>query len=354
MGYTVYLIDGTVGPAVLVGGTVPLWLGLLWALYKQPHYVDAIGRAFYYFFAIILLMRMWRVYSDTMLTTPALGTTAPVLLLVPILFLSAFVLLPRKEGLKVAVLTWLVLCLGAIKFGWQMQQEEPPRQFMPALWVQFFLTMPIMIFLMNVMRAYAAALTEATESIDIKNQQLDEMQVLAYQDYLTGLSNRRYFERKLDEAWDEARNQQSRVGLVFIDVDHFKAFNDHAGHDAGDDCLVEISRNLKASLGNSGWLLARFGGEEFCVLAADCDDNQLAEMGEKLRYCLWENNIPHPSEACERVTISVGAASALPARDADMRSLLRRADQALYQAKAAGRNQCIIAVPEHESDMISV
>lgn len=179
-----------------------------------------------------------------------------------------------------------------------------------------------------------------------QQQQLGEMRLLAYNDYLTGLPNRRHFERQLDAEWDAAVQNGHSIGILFIDVDHFKAFNDLAGHDKGDDCLVAISKRLQKSISNASWTLARFGGEEFCVLVPQCDENEVAQTAEQVRLSVWEANIEHPKPQLDRVTVSVGAASVAPTENDDMRNLLRLADQALYQAKAAGRNQCILSLPE--------
>lgn len=345
-GYAVYLVTGSVLEGSLIAGSTVLWAAMFIVLYRYPETVNKVGWTSLALFATLLLRRTWVLYTDTIIPDPSHMPIAPVLLFLPNLLLSAFVLVPPKHGLKLALVIWAVIAIGAVYLGLPMAQEIPPRKYLPAYWVYFFVALPSLILFMNIIRIYAKALIKASEEMLSQQQQLGEMRLLAYNDYLTGLPNRRHFERQLDAEWDAAVQNGHSIGILFIDVDHFKAFNDLAGHDKGDDCLVAISKRLQKSISNASWTLARFGGEEFCVLVPQCDENEVAQTAEQVRLSVWEANIEHPKPQLDRVTVSVGAASVAPTENDDMRNLLRLADQALYQAKAAGRNQCILSLPE--------
>ena len=353
VGYAVYLVTGSLYEASLISGSTVVWAGMGYAVYRWPRSVDAVGWLSMVLFATLLFRRIWVLYTETIIPDPTLMPIAPVLLFLPNLLLAAFVLVPPKQGLKLSLSIWVLICIGAIYLGLPMAQEEPPRRFLPGYWVYFFVAMPSMILFMSIIRIYGRALIQASEDMFSQQQQLGEMRALAYEDYLTGLANRREFERKLDKSWDEAVSREGCIGIIFIDVDHFKSFNDLAGHDKGDNCLVSIAEGLRRGLTGTDWVLARFGGEEFCVLASECDANDLASVAEQIRFAVYEANIEHPNPDFDRVTVSVGAAYVTPSYEDDKRNLLRRADQALYQAKAAGRNQCIVSLTENPREIVA-
>jgi diguanylate cyclase (GGDEF)-like protein len=125
-----------------------------------------------------------------------------------------------------------------------------------------------------------------------------------------------------------------------LDVDHFKAFNDNYGHQAGDDCLVNLANALQEQLQRPGDMLARYGGEEFMIILPNTDGDGAAALGEKLRQQIEDLAIEHAySSTASAVTISVGAATVLPDANGTIEHLLREADIALYRAKQSGRNQ---------------
>jgi Response regulator containing a CheY-like receiver domain and a GGDEF domain len=127
--------------------------------------------------------------------------------------------------------------------------------------------------------------------------------------------------------------------MIMIDIDFFKLYNDNLGHIEGDHCLRQVARTLKRFFRRPGDLIARYGGEEFCVVAA-CDAEQIMVLAEILRKAVENMRLPHPaSKVSEFVTISLGVASIVPGDDLSFESLLHAADQALYDAKATGRNR---------------
>ncbi|WP_433794415.1 GGDEF domain-containing protein [Actinoplanes sp. CA-252034] len=160
----------------------------------------------------------------------------------------------------------------------------------------------------------------------------------AVTDALTGLRTRRYFSDALSLECRRAGRTGHGVGLLVIDVDHFKRINDGYGHPAGDEVLREVSRRLSAAA-RAGTVVARYGGEEFVVLAPHTGPGELLALAERLRAAVAELPVQVGGELLG-VTVSVGAAAQThPGPD----SLLRFADEALYAAKAAGRNRCVLA-----------
>ncbi|MFM7753950.1 MAG: diguanylate cyclase, partial [Cyanobium sp.] len=179
---------------------------------------------------------------------------------------------------------------------------------------------------------------QRTEALELANRQLTQ---LAGEDPLTGLGNRRSFEEALNRAWGLARRQRQSLALAFVDVDHFKAYNDSLGHPAGDGCLRVVAQQLRDGLRRQGDSVFRFGGEEFVLLLPDTAADQALHCCELLRRQLEDLAMPHPLGV---VTISVGVAASQPdGEDGGATDLLARADQALYRAKREGRNRAMLA-----------
>mgnify|MGYP001562946989 CR=1 FL=1 len=168
------------------------------------------------------------------------------------------------------------------------------------------------------------------------NEQLAEM---AMRDVLTGLSNRRRFDEALAHEWDRARRNGRVLSLLMVDVDHFKAYNDHHGHPAGDRCLVHLAQAMAAAVHRPADLVARYGGEEFVVLLPDTDQAGAMELARKLIAQIDQLALPHVmSSTAPHVTVSVGVATQAPLASMDRQGLVGAADAALYRAKRGGRH----------------
>lgn len=183
-------------------------------------------------------------------------------------------------------------------------------------------------------------------------QQRDLLNRLSSLDGLTGIANRRYFDRFLAQEWSRTVRSNDEISLIMVDVDHFKRFNDNYGHAAGDNCLRAISRTLSEIISRSTDVVARYGGEEFVCVLSSTGLEGASNVAEKLRASVQALNIPHTrSETAASVTISVGGATAKPGlSEMDPADLLLVADQQLYLAKNGGRNQvksagCLPALP---------
>lgn len=168
----------------------------------------------------------------------------------------------------------------------------------------------------------------------------DEMQLMARVDALTGVGNRRDFSESLENEVRAAERAGEPLGLLMIDVDHFKAYNDHYGHPKGDQCLRDVAALLKRVVRRPRDRLARYGGEEFVVLLPGTPLQGVVEVGREILEHMRRLALPHAaSPSLGIVTVSLGASALEPARKEDGATLLRHADEALYAAKGAGRDR---------------
>jgi len=166
-----------------------------------------------------------------------------------------------------------------------------------------------------------------------------ELALLARTDGLTGLNNRRTLGEILDEEWRRARRTRSVFSLLFVDVDRFKSYNDIYGHQAGDDALAAVAKCIGEHLRRPADSAARYGGEEFLVVLPDTTSQGAAAIAEQIRTAISELRIEHMASEYGHVTASIGAAAWMPETDGDVTAVVRAADQALYDAKANGRNR---------------
>jgi len=196
-------------------------------------------------------------------------------------------------------------------------------------------------------RSYALALRERIKQHDLFRRNR-ELAALARSDPLTGLANRRAFDSWLAALWDEAVPMGEPLGMIMLDVDYFKAYNDFYGHPAGDTCLQAVARCLREQLRNTSDLVARIGGEEFAVLMPGISLEQCGEVAERLRQAVVAMDMPHLGTASGNkvLSVSAGAASIVPAPALAPGQLTALADSALYAAKAAGRNRIMLAAED--------
>ncbi|MDH4656075.1 MULTISPECIES: diguanylate cyclase domain-containing protein [unclassified Pseudomonas] len=165
------------------------------------------------------------------------------------------------------------------------------------------------------------------------------LQRLSQLDGLTGLYNRRYFDRQLNGEWRRLRRLGAPLALLMLDVDHFKAFNDQLGHQAGDDALRQVAQALQQSLQREGDVACRYGGEEFAIILANTAEDGARHVAERVMAHVAELQIEHPGSPEGLLTLSIGIAVSDPAREEQPDSLVSRSDAALYRAKHEGRNR---------------
>jgi len=181
------------------------------------------------------------------------------------------------------------------------------------------------------------ALNQLRLTLETANQRLKRLVAI---DALTGIANRRHFDRSLDRELRRARRDSQPLSLIFLDLDEFKRFNDTYGHARGDEVLRRVAQTLNETFRRGGDFVARYGGEEFAVVLPGVDARRAALYAERLRRRIWRLSIPYEvGEITDRVTISGGVATVRPGMIATPEQLLLAADQALYRAKCQGRNQ---------------
>ncbi|MEZ4598281.1 MAG: diguanylate cyclase [Syntrophotaleaceae bacterium] len=167
---------------------------------------------------------------------------------------------------------------------------------------------------------------------------------LARVDGLTQVANRRSFDEALDREWARLAREKSPLSLVLCDIDCFKKYNDHYGHQEGDECLRLVARALRTCANRPADLVARYGGEEFVFLLPNTPLEGALRIGEKAREAVQALGLKHEASDVESVvTLSLGAASLVPHPAGSAKDLVEAADEALYRAKNAGRNRIVAA-----------
>ena len=178
--------------------------------------------------------------------------------------------------------------------------------------------------------------------VERRTQELKELNAtlarMSFTDELTGVANRRCFDQAFRKEWRRASRHRTALGIILLDIDHFKGYNDSLGHQAGDQCLQAVAHCLRDQLKRPGDLLARYGGEEFILLLPQMDDG-VSQFAEQCRAAVEALQIRNPASHYGVVTISLGLSIAHPQTGKDPGDLIRAADQAMYEAKNAGRNQ---------------
>jgi diguanylate cyclase (GGDEF)-like protein/PAS domain S-box-containing protein len=183
-------------------------------------------------------------------------------------------------------------------------------------------------------------LVRISKDITQRKQMEEQLQQEALTDELTGIPNRRGFERHFAAEWRRGLRNKSMLTITMIDIDFFKNYNDLYGHQQGDECLRQVAQCIKAALRRPGDHASRYGGEEFVVLLPETDAENAETVTDAIRANLLERAIPHlDSKAAPYVTVSIGIADAIPSLDQNPLTLLQSADKALYAAKRLGRNR---------------
>ncbi|UTH75857.1 MASE1 domain-containing protein [Chromobacterium sp. IIBBL 290-4] len=285
---------------------------------------------------------------------PTVDTTYPLdMLVLPLVAWAAFRFTTREVILALLLIMWLAL--------WGTRHGGGPY-----LGYSAYSTLIIMqtyIGILTIVALCVGALT--TEQRRIK-QELGEQQeqleqqvrirtlaleqshaevlALSRVDPVTGIANRRSFEESLDGEWRRARRLGTPLGMLMIDIDFFKLYNDHYGHVSGDYCLREVSQAIRSSVRRPQDLVARYGGEEIACLLPDTTEEGVACVAEAVLEAVRDLQLPHVGSSISSiVTISIGGATVSPREVLDSRQLIEAADRELYRAKQSGRNRIEIA-----------
>jgi diguanylate cyclase (GGDEF)-like protein len=172
---------------------------------------------------------------------------------------------------------------------------------------------------------------------------------VASRDGLTGINNRRAFDEHMDKIWQQAIRDRASMALMLLDIDHFKAYNDYYGHQAGDECLKQVAWTLMRSARRPLDITARYGGEEFAIVLYDARRGHVEELANRIQGAIESLCVPHAaSPAGKRVTVSIGAACVEPTAQRSHFGFIQLADEALYEAKGRGRNCVVIMDKEYD------
>jgi diguanylate cyclase (GGDEF)-like protein len=188
----------------------------------------------------------------------------------------------------------------------------------------------------NFLQARLLALDKATAERMGK-----ELVRLTREDSMTGLANRRFFNERMSDEWGRARRSGEPLSLIFVDIDHFKAYNDHYGHLKGDDTLIAVAHGLQQVLARSTDLAARYGGEEFVILLPNTPIKGARAVADRVLHVVDSLNIQHKKSLTEKhVTVSIGVSTcSIHEEDLTIAEFVQQADNAVYKAKSAGRHR---------------
>ena len=296
--------------------------------------------AFFSMFQRRFLLRTIAVLSSSMLVTTLVFThngDPLIFFLFPMLLLVAFCL-----GLPGTVINILLVTLMAI--GFTVKGQGPlmlilGNQLLHRILIaQLFAA--VAIFTMFPVAALLEEKEALKNSLSISEARFRE---LAHKDELTGLPNRRAFNLHLQAAWSDAFQTGSQLGLVILDADQFKEYNDNVGHPGGDACLLSIAKVIAGIAAKANGTAARIGGEEFAVILPHTLPARSREVAEEIRLAVARLALQHPTSPAGVQTVSIGVANRVPLPDQPPIDLMVLADQALYSAKFSGRNKVALA-----------
>lgn len=282
-----------------------------------------------------LVLPGWLIVLGLLLTVivaslAAGGLNAPILVALPLIPLLSALLLGRRS------LPPLIVILASLLMGLCLLQQQawieprplddPTRRFCQ-LWV-----LVTMVCLCASLGYYC----------DRQNDEMHQQLTLwAHTDGLTGVANRRFFDECLNQEWMRNQRMGRPLSLLLLDIDHFKQYNDAYGHVEGDRCLRTIAQAISNHCRRSGELVARYGGEEFAVILPNVDLGEAAAIADSLRLKIEALHGQGNPDLQETVTVSIGFTSAVPHGFEQQERFIVQADEALYRAKRAGRNQSV-------------
>ena len=231
------------------------------------------------------------------------------------------------------------LVQGEELWGLLMAHQCSPRQWMQ-LEVELLSSLAAQL-------AIAIKQAELYQQLQAANQKLER---LATSDALTQLANRRRFDQYLEMEWRRQAREQTPLSLILCDIDSFKNYNDTYGHQGGDECLRQVAGAIGDAVKRPSDLVARYGGEEFAVILPNTKINGALQVAEHIRVKIAALQVPHAgSQVSQYVTVSLGVASIVPASESGTEILIAAADQALYEAKAQGRDRIQLYQPDPAS-----
>jgi len=266
-------------------------------------------------------------------------------LVLPLLLLLAIRLGPSGASLGCCVVAVFATLFAFSPHGQPIAQLADPRVEHRIAMVQLFLAVAVLsVGVVSMLYADFTRASHAAEASENRYRALAlSMNSLAAEDTLTGIANRRLFDRTILSEWQRAMRNGSPISLLLLEVDRFKAFNELYGQLEGDNCLRVIAAEAFESSRRSSDTAARFGGDEFAIILPETAAAGALEIAERVRAGVLRRAIPHAGNSPAVVTVSVGCVTAIPAKGASVTPFITAADSALYGAKQAGHNRVEVA-----------
>jgi diguanylate cyclase (GGDEF)-like protein len=341
---------------------VPLFLWLMYNLYKQE-----VSKLYCKILTIISLL-----FSLLVIFTPAIIFTKSLFLfqaltivtIVYIIFTLIIAAVRKREGAKVVLSCSFIYALTVINDILYINGNIDSTNLSSVgqfifIFSQSYIIAKSLSKAFQKVEDYSNQLTllnqtleekiyDRTKSLEDSKQELQRvnevLKEMSYLDPLTNLPNRRYFDDIYEKEWEMAANNQTMISILYMDIDHFKFYNDANGHQQGDMTLQQVAKCLQKSIQKYHGTVARIGGEEFVALIPNMNPDQVNMVAEECRMEVKQLEIIHQkSTIAPFVTISIGVASSVPDPTISKRKLIRMADEALYYAKEDGRNQVVLA-----------
>ncbi len=307
---------------------------------SRPAFPDAINR-YHHFYetGYILLNLIGYAVLSGLIYSVGPGITSSYLMAV--LVSATFLYLKWSKSIVIYGLAWIILSIMVWRF--QSDWIVAFSAFLNGSFVTIVALVISRIIYVNKVREFLNL-----QTIELQREELaasnDMLKRLSYLDALTNIPNRRFFDEFLCREWGLAvRERGLPLCLIMVDIDQFKQFNDTFGHQAGDDILVNVATTLRETIKRPGDLVARYGGEEFAAILPNTDLVGARRIADRMLQAVEKLDIDHPFSTNGRLTISLGLACIQP-NDKDIpENLIDTADKALYQAKNAGGNRCVLA-----------
>lgn len=250
---------------------------------------------------------------------------------------AAFLYIPLPRSILMYFLTSVILI--ALSWFYMLPSIALTNTINMTFLALLSIIMSRMVYVMHFQNYFKEKLIEQQKNDLIKANNM--LYAMSYIDPLTGIPNRRYFDEILKREWNRAAREQNQLALIMIDVDFFKKYNDHFGHQAGDNCLRLIAKAISKTVNRPGDIVARYGGEEFAVILPNTNTSGARQIAENIFRAVKNLKIRHPSSPYNFLTVSLGFSSRKPQNEKKETTLLSAADIALYQAKKSGRNRYV-------------
>lgn len=288
-------------------------------------------------------------------------------LAIPLLAHTAYLFFTRGEGATERLLLWLIVSLFvsvSVRGGAALLDTQTTNY----LYASNIYSLTVLVALFNVLivatqfrligERSLGELAEQNRSLVLREANLEhavedrtreltvlnnKLAALSITDSLTGIANRRRFDEVLRSEWSRAARSGQPLALALLDVDMFKKYNDHYGHQAGDDCLRTVATVFATNVRRTCDLVARYGGEEFAFIAPATNEAHALGLAEAVCKAMEDRGLPHFMSPFGVVTVSIGVAVIVPDEGVNVEMLVKKADTALYHAKQCGRNRAVLA-----------